>query len=322
MKRGRLWIPIVVVLACRAGAGEEVDSAIVDSATAVAVPVVQPTILLNCGDHEVTLLYGGDSTVAIIDGERMTLRRDTTAPERRDVAIADTSTYVVRQDSATTIRVKGRDPGRCLEQSTPPFEARGHEPGWVLRILDDRITYIGNYGADTVASSVASVTTRGRATTYITTTPAKLTAVVIDTICADGATGMPHPYAVVITHDTTTVRGCGGEPSSLLVGEQWVVREIRGTAMGESPPTMTFMRSGRVGGSASCNRYSGPYRLGGEGLHFGAMISTKMACAEPRMRQETSFLEALATVSHFEIRSDGELRLLADDGQAIVARRR
>lgn len=321
MNHGRAVVTIVVALACQSSAKQNEDTAIVDSVTVSTASVVRPAILLNCGDREVTLWYGGDSTVAIIDGERLTLRRASTDSEVRDVAVSDSTTYVLRQDSTTTIRVKGRDPGPCLEQSTQPFEARGHEPGWVLRIVSDRITYIGNYGADTVESSVASVTTTGRATTYITQTSAKLTVVVSDSSCADGATGMPHPYSVRITHESATVNGCGGEPSSLLVGEQWTVREVRGTAMAESPPTMVFMRANRVGGTTSCNRYSGPYRLSGEGLRFGSMISTKMACAEPRMQQEAAFLQALAAVTRFEILPDGVLRLLADDGQAIVARR-
>ncbi len=277
--------------------------------------------MLNCGDHEVTLWYGGDSTIAVVDGERIILRRTVNDSATRDVAISDSTTYVLRRDSSTTVSVKGRDLGACLEQSGQPFEARGHEPGWVLRIVDDRITYIGNYGEDTVASSVASVTTTGRATTYITQTPSKLTVIVVDSVCADGATGMPHPYSVRITQDKGDVSGCGGEPSSLLVGEQWTVTEVRGRPITQSPPTMTFLRAGRVSGTTSCNRYSGPYRLGGEGLSFGPMVSTKMACVEPRMTQESAFLQALTTITRFEVSTAGVLRLLADDGQAIVARR-
>jgi heat shock protein HslJ len=277
--------------------------------------------MLNCGEHEVTLWYGGDSTLAVIDGARLTLRRDPDDPMGREIASSDSTTYIVRRDSATALRVRGRDFPECLEQSVQPFEARGHEPGWVLRIVGDRITYIANYGADTVSSSVASVTTSGQATTYITPPSTNLAVVVSDETCGDGATGMPHPYTVTVKHDTNTVKGCGGEPSSLLVGEEWVVREIRGTVMTDPSPTMIFMRSQRVGGTTSCNRYSGPYRLGGEGLRFGAMISTKMACPGPRMGQEVAFLQALSSVTRFEIATDGALRLLADDGQAIVARR-
>jgi heat shock protein HslJ len=46
-----------------------------------------------------------------------------------------------------------------------------------------------------------------------------------------------------------------------------------------------------------------------------------MACQGPLMDQETKFLLLLARVARFEITADGALRLLADDGQAIVARR-
>lgn len=277
--------------------------------------------MLACGENEVTLWYDSDSTVAIIDGERVTLRRDVNDSMKREMATTDSTVYIVRHDSITTVHVRGRALPECVRQSEHPFEARGHEPGWVLRIIGDRITYIGNYGADTVSTSVASVTTSGRATTYITQPSTELTIVVSDEPCADGATGMPHPYKVTVTHAATTVNGCGGEPSSLLVGQTWTVYEIRGARVTESPPTMTFTRTQRVGGTTSCNRYSGPYRLSGEGLSFGAMVSTKMACPEPRMGQETAFLSALATVARFEMAADGSLLLQADNGPAIAARR-
>src|SRR5688500_7822712 len=133
MNHGRVVLTILVALACQSRANKNADSAIVDSSSVSTASVIPPAVLLNCGDHEVTLRYGGDSAVAIIDGERLTLRRTSAGGELRDVAVSDSTTYVVRQDSSTTIRVKGQDPGSCLEQSTLPFEARGHEPGWVLR---------------------------------------------------------------------------------------------------------------------------------------------------------------------------------------------
>ena len=204
---------------------------------------------------------------------------------------------------------------------TPPFVARGHEPGWILRIVDSTMTYIGNYGADTVSAPIASVSTNGGVTTYATAPNVKLSVTVRDQMCGDGATGMPHPSTVTVKHDTSTVNGCGGEPASLLMGEPWSVTDIAGTATSERRPTMTFQVTGKVDGTSSCNRYSAPYRLSGEGLTFGPAISTKMACQQPLMGQETRFLQLLARVARFEISSDGALRLVADDGQAIVARR-
>jgi heat shock protein HslJ len=46
-----------------------------------------------------------------------------------------------------------------------------------------------------------------------------------------------------------------------------------------------------------------------------------MACPQPVMDQEVRFLRLLARIARFEIAAVGALRLLADDGQAIVARR-
>ena len=208
-----------------------------------------------------------------------------------------------------------------VPESKQPFVARGHEPGWILRIVDSTMTYIGNYGSDTVTAPVVSVSTSGDVTTYTAAPTFKLSATVRDQMCGDGATGMPHPYTVTVTHDTSTVNGCGGEPSALLRGESWTVTEIAGAPTIDRKPTMTFMLDGKVGGTTSCNRYSAPYRLGGEGLTFGPAISTKMACQQPVMDQEIKFLQLLARMARFEITSDGALRLLADDGQAIVARR-
>lgn len=140
--------------------------------------------------------------------------------------------------------------------------------------------------------------------------------------CGDAATGMPHPYTVSVRKDSTTVNGCGGQPQSLLIGGEWLVSEIAGTATTPSPPTMTFSDSGRVAGGTPCNRFSAPFTLTGERLSFGPAIVTKRYC-EPAtlMERETLFLSVLAGVSRFELGNDRTLRLVTDDGRAIVAQR-
>ena len=312
-------VVVVALGACQRGSGD-VDSVAVSIAAAPNVTVIRTPSLFTCGDREANLWYSGDSAIAIIDGRRWILVRSADSVDRY-AALTDSSPVVRRSSDVTRINLNGLDLPQCVEQSKQPFVARGHEPGWILRIVDSTMTYIGNYGADTVTAPVVSVSTRADATTYTTAAQFKLTATVRDQSCADGATGMPHPYRVTVTHDTSIVNGCGGEPSSLLIGETWTVIEIAGTPTTELRPTMTFMVAGRVGGTTSCNRYSAPYRLAGEGLTFGPAISTKMACPQPIMDQETKFLQLFGRVARFEITADGALRLLADDGQAIVARR-
>ena len=319
MKRS-VCLVLSALCACQRGGAREPDSVIAFSAGVPNVTVVRFPSLLTCGDREASLWYSGDTAFAIVDGKRWVLLQ---RPESagRYAPVSDSGPVVLRGDSVTTINLNGSEFPQCIELSVQPFVARGHEPGWILRLIDSTMTYIGNYGSDTVTAPVASVSTNGNVTTYATAPNIKLTATVKAETCADGATGMPHPYAVTVTHDTNAVSGCGGEPSSLLLGESWTVTEIAGVATVGTQPTMTFMIAGKTAGTSSCNRYSAPYRLAGEGLTFGPAISTKMACPPPAMDQETKFLQLLGRVARFEIMADGALRLLTDDGQAIVARR-
>jgi heat shock protein HslJ len=60
--------------------------------------------------------------------------------------------------------------------------------------------------------------------------------------------------------------------------------------------------SGRVVGSGGCNRLSGPFTIDGSSLRFGAIISTKMACADQALnRQEQALFTALASTDRYEI---------------------
>jgi heat shock protein HslJ len=66
---------------------------------------------------------------------------------------------------------------------------------------------------------------------------------------------------------------------------------------------LTF-RSGRVAGTAGCNRLNGAYQVSGSSLTFGPAASTMMACPEPQMQQEAGVTAALANVASFEISGD------------------
>lgn len=67
------------------------------------------------------------------------------------------------------------------------------------------------------------------------------------------------------------------------------------------PITLAFdAKENRASGFSGCNRYSGSYTLDHNQLRFGAMMSTKMACADDaRNRTEQQFLEALAHVDSY-----------------------
>jgi heat shock protein HslJ len=49
---------------------------------------------------------------------------------------------------------------------------------------------------------------------------------------------------------------------------------------------LSFGKDGQVSGSMGCNSFGGDYSIKGDKITFGSLISTMMACDEPRMTQE------------------------------------
>ena len=59
-----------------------------------------------------------------------------------------------------------------------------------------------------------------------------------------------------------------------------------------------------VGGDAGCNTYTGTYGTNGNVVRIGPLATTRMACEQPIMDQETAFLDALQGVARIERRAD------------------
>ncbi len=87
------------------------------------------------------------------------------------------------------------------------------------------------------------------------------------------------------------------------------VAPIEGTSL-----TATF-RLTNVAGSSGCNTYDGTYGTNGNVVRIGRLATTRLACEEDVMTQETAFLEALGGVSFVEPR--GSTLLLTDRNGAI-----
>ena len=106
------------------------------------------------------------------------------------------------------------------------------------------------------------------------------------------------------------------------VGPVWVAEAVSGGALPNQPAvTLQLGTDGRVAGNAGCNQYSGPYEIGAGTISFGALVSTKMACEDPVMAIEQGYLDALAKVTHYQVRNETELLLLAADDSRIRLRR-
>lgn len=106
-----------------------------------------------------------------------------------------------------------------------------------------------------------------------------------------------------------------------LVGTMWTLTTIAsGDAVSSvvmgTEVTAEFTADATVSGSAGCNRYSGSYTWTGDQLSFSPLASTKMACADDVMAQESAFLSGMQDVASFAV--DGAQLKLMDASGALL----
>ncbi|ARE83262.1 META domain protein [Roseovarius mucosus] len=279
-----------------------------------------------CGDTTVSFGILGEETVLRAEGRDIPMKQVISASGARFEGIKEPETEFWNKGDMAMLRLEGRDLPECQEVPPPQqqsYRAGGNEPGWSVVLTAENAEITADYGEITHSLPRPDVQVLPGA--YVFDMPeiaAQLT--IREGICRDDATGMPHPDAAQLTLGEREFSGCGGAPEDLLTGPSWQV-----TVLGETPLieperlTLNFITPGRVAGSSGCNRLVGGYTLTGEGLQFGAMGSTMMACPEPLMEQERRMLDALEQVTRFDIAEDGALRLIggATDGVLIEARR-
>ena len=108
----------------------------------------------------------------------------------------------------------------------------------------------------------------------------------------------------------------------LRLGHEWVVEDIddRGI-IDSSRVTVTFSVDGRISGRASCNDYSGSYRVDGANLIVSDRLAvTRKLCAPALMNQEERFLSTLTQTSNISRDASGSLLLASDNEGSLRAR--
>jgi len=277
----------------------------------------------RCGEIPVRLGRRDDAPRLVLDGRTFRMRADTSASNKRLVAVDDPATTVRIDGEALIVHFSGQELPECsMSTAAPlPFSAGGNEPGWHVELDTRRVKLVTDYGESSRDMKLLDRDTEGDTTLFRAASAADAALVsATATICRDSATGMPHPYAVTVQTRDDAHSGCGGKPSSLLVGRKWVVERLddRGI-IDKSRITLEFNPDGRVAGRASCNRYTAEYRLTGETLAINPAATTMMACPDALMSQEAQFLEILEGVEHFDLDTSGELVLQGKAG-SLVAR--
>jgi heat shock protein HslJ len=203
------------------------------------------------------------------------------------------------------------------------LRATGNEPAWRIDMNETSIVLTTDQGETRTGAPAIDTTFEDGAVMYVASgDKGELAVKVADQVCTDSMSGMLHPQKVQVWTGGQELKGCGGDPASLLHGSEWAVDDIGGSALvKDSKVTLNFGSDGNLSGSSSCNRFMTGYTLSGEGLKIAQSAGSMMMCDEPLMNQERAFLALLATVNQFGIDADGALLLKSTDGRTIRARR-
>ena len=111
-------------------------------------------------------------------------------------------------------------------------------------------------------------------------------------------------------------------PSPLqLADTQWRFVKLDGHDVPDGVnATLKFESNGHASGHAGCNGYGGPWTASNGALHFGGLISTKMACLQPAgaMATEHDVFEALHKTGRARMQGD-DLVLMDARGVPLAA---
>ena len=197
------------------------------------------------------------------------------------------------------------------------YRAHGTEPFWGVTIAGGRIVY---EAPDQPPIAVAAPRRRAIANGYRYSTP-EMRIDITHERCNDGMGDRYYAdrFQVYFPGAARPLEGCGGAvlPPDALVDTFWSIGQIDGAAIATADDYfLRFDEPGRLQGQAGCNRFSGPYAQAGRTMTPGAIVSTRMACPEPRMAHERALLRLLGGPVRFSY-PDGDTLLLSGRGVTV-----
>lgn len=197
------------------------------------------------------------------------------------------------------------------------YRASGTMPDWNLQIDRGLIRYVGDRGRTRIIAPAPVARPSFNGLRYVTP---RITVDVTYARCID-ARGQAFHDRVTVTYGRRTVRGCGGErlaPPLALNGTRWMIASLDGRPVRTARTTDIRFTASRVQGNAGCNSFGGAYRLDGDRLSAGQVISTKMACVGPGMDVEGRFFDIIANAQ--VARSGADAITLRGQGGSVELR--
>ncbi|CAN5309228.1 hypothetical protein BH10PSE12_BH10PSE12_00080 [soil metagenome] len=194
-----------------------------------------------------------------------------------------------------------------------PYRAAGSAPEWTLRIDHGLIAFAAPRDRVRVVAPAPVARPSFNGLRYVTP---RITVDVTYARCIDTRTGDSFHDRVTVTVGRKNFSGCGGEklaPTLALSGTRWMIAAIDGRPVRTSRTSDISFTDTRIAGNAGCNSFGGAYRLTGDRLSTGQVMSTRMACAGPGKDVEGKFFAAIASAQIKRSGSD-TMTLSGDNG--------
>lgn len=137
---------------------------------------------------------------------------------------------------------------------------------------------------------------------------------------AGGQLIIPTTSGVLVYSSTQPVEQTPVSPASLLVNRKWYLNALGNANVFEgSEPTAFFASNGTLSGYTGCNNYSGRFTANDNKITITGLTSSKAACPEALMQQESTFLTWLSQAATFTV-NDTQLRITTTVNEVMFFR--
>ena len=109
---------------------------------------------------------------------------------------------------------------------------------------------------------------------------------------------------------------CSGGSSASVEGT-WKLDSYNQTPAAAGIDTTIEFKDGQMSGNVGCNGFGGDYKVGGDTITFGPVMSTMMFCQGPQMDQEQAVLAVFQNSAMFTMNGN-QLTITSEDGKSEI----
>ena len=131
-------------------------------------------------------------------------------------------------------------------------------------------------------------------------------------------------YLLILFVICLAISACSPKPASESIVGTWKLTaygpaDSTASAVADAEASLTFNSDGTVTGNGGCNGLGGDYEVKDDQITFGPIMSTLMACDDPRMAQEGTVSQVLTESASYTL--EGDTLTISKDGNVLVFER-